>query len=482
MHEKIHIVLMSPNITNIVKSAINTLNESQKYFQFYLVKNQIKLPPKDLKDSYSWKLLTSLLKKEKEKLQAKYLFGILDQRIENNWFSSTIYENNIAFITTCDWEFISKIQVVPYIAYEIVENLLQMLIGKMVFHNDTRGCINDMCALKTDISFKIRTADICNECLDIVNQKLKTEEIKVIVKMLENIRLLALNRKPIVVKEGNETIDEIIDKKFPFPVSYCFRSMQNEINYSRKWLKLLELFEIILKYQFYVLLSDLKQNNVDIKNLKEINNLKRPSLGHIHSLFFKLLTFVKKPNSGYFTQEWIKTFNDKQVRNVCKVSSHMIELRNNTLRGHGFVESDDRYQELFHENIKNIIVLINFMFPLAINYLLINIENGLKHRRGIFEFKASVMQGSNPLFRIMDFKTKEIIENGCYVFNKSTNKFLCIRPWLVVANCPECKRDMVFFYDRIDNEKIVMRDYPTNHNQKYNEKLYKEISIIISKE
>lgn len=92
---------------------------------------------------------------------------------ELNWFSSFDKSRNI-FIDTDDWE--------PYfknchhkfpVAHEIIANCLQQAMNLNIanmrtekcIHMITRGCMNDFCGHKPDIAMKMRTADICKDCM-----------------------------------------------------------------------------------------------------------------------------------------------------------------------------------------------------------------------------------------------------------------------------------------------------------------------------
>ena len=88
-----------------------------------------------------------------------------------NWFSAPAEDgsNNI-FIHGKGWEnFIYSDSIYP-IAYEVVASILQRLLFKNELdlvhtHDPAIGCMNDMCSWKPDVTFKLRTGDICQDCL-----------------------------------------------------------------------------------------------------------------------------------------------------------------------------------------------------------------------------------------------------------------------------------------------------------------------------
>jgi hypothetical protein len=89
---------------------------------------------------------------------------------EKNWFSA--FENKYIFVNSEDWKYYSDRDSKFGIAYQIVENIFQSLIKLNIsdinnepnIHLESIGCINDMCINKSEVLFKLRTADICESC------------------------------------------------------------------------------------------------------------------------------------------------------------------------------------------------------------------------------------------------------------------------------------------------------------------------------
>jgi hypothetical protein len=468
MPETASVICLSRGVTNIVDLAIEILNGAQNEFDFQLVPGSLGLPPPDLGEVYSWGLLGSILAQEKQKIGAKYLFGVLDQSIENNWFSRTLHDQCVCFITTKDWEYLSHLPLHTFVAYEIVENLSEMLVKEIDAHDETRGCITDMCAIKPHISFKIRTADICADCMDMLNEKLKPSVVQALVLMLEAVRREALGRgEPQDRRRGRPSLTEVVDREFPFPVAYCFRSMQAELTYSRKWLKALELYEVIIKYTTFVLLAALGAKKEAPGPASQITNLSRPSVGHWHAACFGLLKYHKASPTSCFVNRFLATLDKKAIQRAYAASERLVPLRNDT-RGHGFVEEEARYQLLYEQNLAELQVLLEFVTPLA-TYPLIKVGEGLRRRHGISTFPAKILMGSHPLFPVQQHETGEQVDTDCLLHDKETGKYLSLYPWIVLDHCRKCYREVVFLYDKLDADSVVIREYPANHTQKRDE-------------
>src|SRR5262249_10131856 len=148
-------------------------------------------------------------------------------------------DQGVGFITVWGWEYLCAFPLVSFVALELVENFAELLVGTLHFHDQMRGCINDLCAFKTEISFKMRTADICPECTELFLSRASAADLDAVVDMLEEVRRVALGRQGRSAGHGRApSAAERVDREYPFPIAYCFRSMQAELGYSRKWLKL----------------------------------------------------------------------------------------------------------------------------------------------------------------------------------------------------------------------------------------------------
>jgi len=95
MPETVFVTCLSPDVTEVVNQAVAILNTSQKLFNFRIAPREIHLSAPDCPPAYSWNLLGSVLAKEKKKLSARYLVGVLSEPIEHNWFSRTLHDERI---------------------------------------------------------------------------------------------------------------------------------------------------------------------------------------------------------------------------------------------------------------------------------------------------------------------------------------------------------------------------------------------------
>lgn len=102
-----------------------------------------------------------------------------DIQNDRNWFGCVDSSLNNYFVQTNDWDWYlgSTIDDRFPIAYEIVSWLIRSMMFNTLediiqnFHESPRGCMMDFCVDKTQIVLKMRTADLCPDCLSNLEKK-----------------------------------------------------------------------------------------------------------------------------------------------------------------------------------------------------------------------------------------------------------------------------------------------------------------------
>ena len=121
-----------------------------------------------------------------------------------NWFSAT--DGRDTFITTRGWDSVFKRDPYCSMAYQILENVFQAMIGISYenagehrnVHHKAIGCINDMCSVKSDIHLKMATGNICQDCLDFAMEQ------KVSGKILRQIESLIDAHRKVLRRPNRE--------------------------------------------------------------------------------------------------------------------------------------------------------------------------------------------------------------------------------------------------------------------------------------
>ena len=105
--------------------------------------------------------------------ETDFVVLVTNRRNSMNFFSMfDIGGRRNAFIQSSDWEiFLEASESFP-VAYEVVANVLRIVMKFQLtddhtktYHQHPIGCMNDFCENKTEIILKLRTADLCPNCL-----------------------------------------------------------------------------------------------------------------------------------------------------------------------------------------------------------------------------------------------------------------------------------------------------------------------------
>ena len=158
--------------------------ETQKNYVSYslskLSSDEISFPHKT--ETLTWKQLFNVCHVYREDYllsDDEQVILLNDVQNDRNWFGCVDSSLNNYFVQTNDWDWYlgSTIDDRFPIAYEIVSWLIRSMMFNTLeeiiqnFHKSPRGCMMDFCVDKTQIVLKMRTADLCPECLANLEKK-----------------------------------------------------------------------------------------------------------------------------------------------------------------------------------------------------------------------------------------------------------------------------------------------------------------------
>lgn len=188
----------APEITQL------SIDSESRFF-----KTKIPVFPKIIK-SVKWSSLfkqCQAFRKSNKVNENDYVILLTNLANESNWFAAG--EPNGTpnfFIHTDQWEFYLPCDPVFPVAFEVVVMILHRLMFdnyldmKPHLHEKPRGCVNDFCQNKKDITFKLRTADICNDCQQLILKKnIDPSIINQVISIIEDIRKQMLFRERFVM-------------------------------------------------------------------------------------------------------------------------------------------------------------------------------------------------------------------------------------------------------------------------------------------
>jgi len=130
-------------------------------------------------------------------------------------------------VHTADWPLFFRLLNKPIypIAYEILAWVLRSLMFKSreeiidFVHDEPVGCINDFCSEKKQIILKMRTGDICDECMDqIINNDVSPPLLRQIQGILNEIRQhILFSRNRNVYLTSSRLLIDLNTRKLYFP-------------------------------------------------------------------------------------------------------------------------------------------------------------------------------------------------------------------------------------------------------------------------
>lgn len=165
---------------------------------------------KDVSDLKHWDEFFEICQnyRTKKKISENdYVFLLTEYRNTKDYFGWTDELLGNYFIQTSDWNQYFSAEVNRHfpISYEVVAWILRSLMYdtqeelREEAHLRSRGCVMDFCDEKEDIILKMRTGDVCNECLKRISDRgVNPVFLGNIFNTMENIR------KGLMYRERNE--------------------------------------------------------------------------------------------------------------------------------------------------------------------------------------------------------------------------------------------------------------------------------------
>ncbi len=170
-------------------------------------------------DIASWEtmfdLAKSCRKKNKNINTEDHVIILTNTDNERNWFSANDDTNKNGFVHTDQWDYyLPGYNKIYPIAYEVIGLIIHAHMGcsyteleKRFVHHKSIGCVSDFCGSKTEVNIKIRTGDICDNCLKALKKYVNFDNVHLLLMYLNEIREKTL--WTIRYRKINDTISNI---------------------------------------------------------------------------------------------------------------------------------------------------------------------------------------------------------------------------------------------------------------------------------
>lgn len=95
-------------------------------------------------------------------------FVFTEMALRDHWFSHWHAAEQVVVVSTAGWHQLTPLPLSAFIAYELLLHGFRALCPgydpTRLLHEETRGCIFDLCRRRKDITSKLQLGDICEDC------------------------------------------------------------------------------------------------------------------------------------------------------------------------------------------------------------------------------------------------------------------------------------------------------------------------------
>jgi hypothetical protein len=416
----------------------NQLNEVVRWFEkcpgpvtVRTIKRPVKLLLND-DGEVLWKTAFDTLQRlraEHEVPNDGFVFLLTESPNENNWYAVQDPENmRNGFGQAGDFRWVTSAPTSVISTHYLLKSIFNALITETgldwtaLCHVNPRGCFFDLCAKKQQLNLKLRTADICGDCMQVFRDiGIPDSLLQQAVAIMEACRPLSLNTGPF--RPSTLGFD-----RWPFPVAVTRHKVVQAANPLLKFLLLLDHFDSLIRY-FYLARSVLDGATPSVED--------RPSLGW----WLEQLAQSLKGQHAY--REVVAIAQKEKV----------VALRNER-RGHGWMAANSDAYAQEAANLETIITRIEEeMTPFFDSHRLV-IPRNAEPKGDAYVASGDELTGSHLLHP--PFKVKLAADplsvglrhmNDVFVADPRLKKFHRMSPFIQSAICPTCLHSRILITD-----------------------------------
>jgi hypothetical protein len=348
---------------------------------------------------------------------------------ELNWFATEDEEqmrNAFGHIDDFSWVTTAPPSVIA--SHYILKTIFNVIVSEAgipwetLWHKTARGCFYDFCDNKWQVNLKLRTADICGDCMEAFKSIGVPDALfRQTLSIMEASRRLALNTSQFLVPDPSFL-------KWPFPVAVTRHKVVQASNQLLRFLLLLDHFDSLVRYSFLV---------------RQIQAGQQPVI-------------ADRPSLGWWVSEMARSFGgDADLKRVVSIAERekVVHLRNER-RGHGWMSvNEDAYRD-DSTHLEAVLSRIEAeMEPFLLSHQLV-IPREFKVRSGGYEVNGDHLTGSHLLHPLFSCRLEsDPVSCGIagldevYVTDAQMREFKLISPHIRAAVCPECRHPRILITD-----------------------------------
>jgi hypothetical protein len=348
---------------------------------------------------------------------------------ENNWYAAQDpHQMRNGFTHVGDFSWVTSARSSVIAAHWVLKGIFNALLDEAkvpwreMWHEEPRGCFFDFCGDKWLLSLKLRTADICGDCMQIFQSVGIPESLlKQTVAVMEASRRLAINTGQFLEVEASFN-------DWPFPVAVTRHKVVQAINPLLRFMLLLDHFDSLVRY-FYL--------------AHEVEAGRQPAL-------------VDRPSLGWWVEQLANCLRgERDFRDVVRIAEQeqVVKLRNER-RGHGWMSVNvGGYGDEADKLEKALARIEDELRPFFEEHRLV-IPRHIELRGGRWVVDGNNLVGSHilhPPFRLKIAHDPPSIGltdlDDVFLTDNRMKKFKRISPFIRSANCPECRHPRVLITD-----------------------------------
>jgi hypothetical protein len=368
--------------------------------------------------------------REVERVPAESFVYLLTKTAnEHNWFATEDPENmRNGFGHLGDFTWTTSAPNSAIVSHYLLKGIFNTLVQDAgiewltLWHQKPRGCFFDFCEVKEDLSFKLRTADICGDCLSVFQSiGVPDSLLAQTVTIMETTRRQAINT-------GQFLSAEVSFSGWPFPVAITRHKAVQAANPLLRFMLLLDHFDSLVRY-FYL--------------AHEVVAGRTPAI-------------EERPSLGWWVDQLAKSLKgERHFREIVSIAhqENVVALRNER-RGHGWMASSEEAYRGEAENLERVLDQIEQeLRPFLEKYRLVR-PRQFRLQGGQWVIEGDHLVGSHilhPPFQLtLDSDPRSVglvQENQVYLTDAKMEQFKVISPFIRYEHCPTCKHPRVLITD-----------------------------------
>lgn len=381
-------------------------------------------------DEVSWDYMFALLRQTRQQRRVDgedVLFLLTGHPNTYNFYLADDPEKpENAFGHVGDYSWVSKAPAHVISAHYILVSVFKTFVVKSdlnwltIVHNAARGCFSDFCATKSELDLKLRTGDICGDCIEVFQQlRIPETYLRQLIAIMQLQRRMTLGIGPYLEEEDSFS-------RWPFPVAITrHKAKQVTAPFSR--LKhLIDHLDSLVRYSY--LASE------------------------------ALLDRVPAVASRVALGDWVQLLAKCQDRRHAPVvqeieEQHLVRLRNDFI-GHDYHPIDaGPLAEPIHRLESSLQKIESTLDPFLSAYTLV-VPTNIALVDGSYVVQMAELRGSHLLHRILEKRLDRppsdvgiSNSNVVYVCDTSMERFHTLGGNIRMAQCTQCHTDRVFVSD-----------------------------------